>query len=792
MATNKKTRSSSSTSRKAGQRSLASSLIRLFFACLIWLIILCVAAGITVAAVGAIAYATGYKNIPDVQRLTEYEPKLPLRIFTADGILLAEYSEEKREFVPIDQIPQILRDSLLAVEDSKFYEHIGIDYKGLVRATLVEVFRPEGMGRQGASTITMQLARNFFLTNERTYIRKFYEILTTLRIESTLTKDQILEIYMNQIFLGHRSYGFAAAAKTYYGKTLNELTIAESAMLAGLPQAPSNANPISFPQKARARQLHVLGRMKETGVITQEQYDQAVAEPVVLRPPKPLELQIHAEHAADQAQQMILEQFKSEAYTNGINVYTTIQSSHQKAAYHALRNGIIAYDKRHFYRGPEGKIVIPATEQELQKVVTEARNQVPDNEELQTAIVLSVSPKEVIATRDGIEKISITDKGLEPVKTGLAANARPEIKIEVGSIIRIHQRDEKNWDITQIPEVEGSLVSLDPVTGAIYAMVGGFDYARSKFNHATQAWRQPGSSFKPFVYSAALERGITPNTVLNDAPIIVRLPSGPWTPKNFGSGFAGRVPLTNAFAYSRNIPAVLVVDAITPEYAQQWITRFGFDASKHPANLSMVLGTGSVTPLQMTAAYAVFANGGNQVKPYLIARITDSKGNTLYEHPPGNAASATRAIPERNAYVMDTLLQLSGSSARRTVGRSDVYGKTGTTNDSRDAWFVGFHPTLAASVWVGYDQPKTLGRNEIGNKIAVPIWAEYMKTPLKDLPNHSLRRVQGVTTESGNSVYVEFVAPHGVAILGDELSPRPEDIQEITPETQGNILDMFR
>lgn len=785
MATNKKTNKSKHT-------TLPRRLLHFFLTLVLWLFIFSIAGAISVATIGAIAYATAYKNIPGMERLTEYEPKLPLRIFTADGVMIGQYGEERREYVNIDQIPQVLRDALLAVEDSNFYEHVGIDYKGLIRASYVEFFRPEGAGRQGASTITMQVARNFYLTSERTYIRKFYEILTTLRIERALTKDQILEVYMNQIFLGHRSYGFAAAANTYYGKKLNELTIAESAMLAGIPQSPTTVNPISHPKAARERQLHVLKRMLTVGAITQEQYDQAVAEPTVLAKATPIELKIHAEHAADHAQKVMLDLFDSEAYTQGLNVYTTIQSERQKDAYTALRNGLITYEKRHFYRGPEGRVSIPTSESELKKVVDDVKKRFPNNEELQTAVVLSVNPKEVIATRDGIERITITGKGLDPVKTGLATNAREEIKIEVGSIIRIHQRDQQNWDITQIPLVEGSLVSIDPQTGAIYAMVGGFDYARSKFNHTTQAWRQPGSSFKPLVYSAALERGITPNTILNDAPIVVRLPSGPWSPKNFGGGFAGRVPLNNAFAFSRNIPAILVVDAITPEYAQQWIGRFGLDPNKHPANLSMVLGTGSVTPLQMASAYAVFANGGYQVQPYLISRITDSKDHVLYEHQPTEAASAKRAIPERNAYVMTTLLQQSGSGARRALGRTDVYGKTGTTNDSHDAWFVGFHPTLVSSVWVGYDEPKTLGRNEIGGKVAQPIWVEYMKEQLQNVPPHALRRVRGVSSENGQSVYDEFLSPNGVAILGDELSPNPQDIEPISPDDQGGILDMFR
>lgn len=760
----------------------------LFLSFIKWIFILGGSGVIAAVAVGAIAYATAYPKIPDVRSLASYHPKLPLRIYTADGILIGEYSEERRDFVPIEEIPQILRDALLAVEDTRFYQHVGVDFKGLARATIAQLFRPKS---QGASTITMQLVRQFYLTNERTYTRKFYEILTALRIEETLSKDQILEIYMNQIFLGHRSYGFAAAAQTYFGKTLDQLTIAESAILAGLPQLPSTDNPITNPRNARTRQEIVLRRMLITGVINEEQYQAALAEPLQLRQPKPIELILHAEFAAEEAQRIILEQFGASAYTNGLNVYTTIQSEHQKPAYTALRNGLMSYELRQFYRGPDGKIAIPATQAELEQAVAAAIRQYPNNEEIQTAVVLSVDPKAVVVTRDGAERITINGKGLEPVKSGLAANARAEIKIETGSVVRIYNR-EGEWCITQVPQVEGAFVSLDSQTGAIVSMVGGFNFTHNKFNHVTQAWRQPGSSFKPFVYSAALEVGITPNTIINDAPITVRIPGAPpWSPKNFGGGFAGRVPMYDSFARSRNIPAILTIDAIGPAYAQQWIQRFGFTPDKHPANLTLTLGAGSVTPLQMASAFAVFANGGYQVQPYLISRITDSEGKLLYEYQPPMLTDQRRVISPRNAFVITNLLSGSGSGARRALGRTDIFGKTGTTNESRDTWFVGFGPTLTAAAWVGYDQPRSLGNNEIGGRLAQPIWVEYMKSALNGVPQQTLRSVPGVSNVGGHWVYDEFAGSGGVRILGDELSPRPEDIPEIDPATQSTIIDLF-
>lgn len=769
-------------------------LVRILFGIFKWVAICCIAVVVSALSLGAIAYAISYTKLPDVSILTSYQPKLPLRIYSAEGILLGEYSEEPRQYVPIDQMPITMIQALLAVEDANFYNHPGVDFKGMARATLAQLTNPRS---QGASTITMQVARNFFLTSQRTYIRKYYEVLASMQIENVLTKNQILEIYMNHIFLGQRSYGFAAAAQTYFGKKLGDLTLAESAMLAGLPQSPSTVNPFSNLSAAQERQRHVLNRMRVVGVITQAQYDEAIAEPLILRRPSPPEL--HAEYAADAAQQMILEQFGPYAYTSGFNVYTTILATDQKAAYSAVRQGLITYELRQRYRGPEGRIDLPQDTAALKKAILAAIDKYQDNEELLVAIVLSADPKKVVVTRDGTTHIEITSKeGLNPVNSGLAANARAEVKIVPGSVVRIVSQGENKWALTQLPLVEGALVALDPQTGAIRAMVGGFDFTQNKYNHVTQASRQPGSTFKPFVYSAALERGITANTILNDAPITVRNPGGaPWTPKNYGNSFAGRVPMYEALARSRNIPVILTLDAITPVYAQQWSARFGFDPAKQPASLSMALGAGSATPLQMAGAFATFANGGYRVDPYLIARITDSQGDIIFDYAAPPLTPERRVIPERNAFVMNTLLRQvvtsgSGGGAQRALRRSDIYGKTGTTNDSYDAWFAGFSPTITAVAWVGYDNPTNLGNYENGGKLALPIWTAYMKAALEGVPQKALRPVAGVTNVGGQWVYDEFARSGGIRILGDELTPSPENIAPIDAGERGNITDMFR
>lgn len=793
------------------KRSALESIISFFFWSLLCILALIITGAIVGASLMGVGYAVGYKNLMEkkseiqISKLTEYQPKLPLKIFTADGVLIGEYSEERRIFVPYGETPQVMIDAILAVEDANFFKHPGVDPKGVLRAIKAKL---EKSGTQGASTITMQVARNFYLKTEQTYERKFYEMLISLEIERSMSKEQILEVYMNHIFLGQRAYGFGEAAQTYFGKNLKDITLAEAAVLAGLPQAPSDNNPIRDMKGTKLRQEHVLNRMLVAGFITQEQLEQALKEPLILKQPTPPELKLHAEYAADLAQQMILKEFGSDAYVSGLNVYTTILSEDQKAAYRAVRDGVMVYERRQRYRGPMGSISLPQNTAELPETVTKTLRKYPDNEELKTAVVISADPKKVVVTRDGKEQIEITGDGLEPVRSGLAANAKPEVKIQPGSVVRLLFATVPNkpkvgeiWFITQDPEVESALISTNTNTGAIIAMVGGFDFTKNKFNHATQAWRQPGSSFKPFVYSASLERGVTANTGLADTAIDVPIPgtNRVWRPKNYGGTYTNTLmPVNIAIAKSANIPAILAIDAITPEYAQKWITHFGFSAEKNPPFLTMVLGAGAVTPLQMSSAYSVFANGGYLVPPYLISRITDSQGNVIYEHSVTEKPTENlRAIPERNAFVMNTLMRQvitsgTGARAQQALKRTDIYGKSGTTNNSFDVWFAGYTPTISAVAWVGYDNPKELGRNEQGGRLALPIWVDYMKVALKDIPQQTIKPVRGVTQSGSQWVYDEHARGGGIQSIGAELLRSSGVPDEMTPEERGDISDMFR
>ncbi len=772
-----------------------------------WLVGGVAALAIAAALVVGIGLAVAYPQLPDVRGLADYHPKLPLRIYSSDGMLIGEYGDERRSFVPIAQIPLVMREAILSVEDARFYEHQGVDYIGMGRAVLAQF---NSFKSQGGSTITMQVARNFYLSSERTFMRKFYEILLAMRIEHTLSKDQILEIYMNQIFLGHRAYGFAAASQTYFGKDIKDVTLAEAAMLAGLPKAPSAYNPINNPKRARERQLYILDRMQENGYITQEQRTAAAAEPI--RIAKADATDIHGEYASEAARQAIVAQYGAEAYTRGLNVYTTIRATDQQAAYQALRRGLMNYERRQFYRGPEQYVTLPADPDARDDAIDAALSDHPDNGDLLSAVVVSAAPREVVVMRGDNEKITITGSGLRSVQTALSPRAQPNIQLRPGAVVRIVKRsDGSGWDITQQPQVEGAFVSMDPKSGAVYAMVGGFDFAKNKYNHVTQAWRQPGSTFKPFIYSAALEKGFTANTVINDAPIFFDAPPGgkAWEPKNYSGNYAGPVPLWNALAHSRNIPSVRILQAISPQYAQQWISRFGFAPDKHPAYLTMALGAGSVTPMQMASGYAVFANGGYRVNPYLIARVTDARGKILADVTPPPISESQRAIPERNAFAMDSLLQQvmqrgTGASATAALGRRDIYGKTGTTNDSLDAWFVGFNPTLVAAVWIGYDSPKQLGSRETGGGLALPVWIDYMRTAIKGVPQEPIAPVPGVTNVYGQWVYDEYADGQGVNSLGGGAvpapgdpnapaeNPAPQDVAPLQQQEQSRIIDLFK
>ena len=759
----------------------------------LWAVGLVFAGLLSVLMVVGVAMVMAYPQLPDTSDLAEYRPKLPLRIYTADGALMGEFGEERRNLTPIREIPQVMKDAVLSIEDSRFYQHGGLDYLGLIRAGIANLSKRKS---QGASTITMQVARNVYLSTEKTYTRKIYEILLTFKLEHLLTKDQILEIYMNQIFLGNRAYGFASAAETYFGKSLKDITIAEAAMLAGLPKAPSAYNPISNPKRARSRQLYIIERMEDNNFITAKQALEAKAEPLRIRPNND-KGRIHAEYVAETVRQMMFAQYGQETYTRGLNVYTTLQSTEQNAAYQALRQGIMDFERRQVYRGPEKFIELPTNPKEMEDAIDEVLDDHPDNGDVMSAVVLEASPKKIVAIRQNAELLEITGDGLKPAQSGLSDKAGPNIKIKRGAVIRVVQTPKGAWEITQLPEVEGAFVAISPQDGSVRALVGGFDFAKNKFNHVIQAWRQPGSSFKPFIYSAALEKGFTPATVINDAPLFfdAGVTGGqPWEPKNYDGTFEGPMTLRKGLAKSKNMISIRILQSVGTRNAQEWVTKFGFDEDKHPAYLTMALGAGSVTPMKMATGYSVFANGGMRIQPHMITRVTDHKGKILVDSPPQMVNEANRAITPRNAFVMTSLLQevtRSGTAAKARVAlkRDDIYGKTGTTNDSMDAWFAGYHRNLAAVVWIGYDTPRKLGDRETGGGLSLPVWISFMETALKNMPVMDAIAPEGVLYVNGDWYFEEYAKGSGVTSLGlgnEKGGTLPE------PDEKKRILDLFR
>ncbi|MEY2953073.1 MAG: hypothetical protein RLZZ401_1160, partial [Pseudomonadota bacterium] len=735
----------------------------------LWLASLALAGVIAVVCLVAVALAMAYPNLPDISDMSDYSPKLPLRVFTVEGELIGEFGEERRNLTPIQNIPKVMKDAVLAIEDTRFYQHGGVDYLGVIRAGLANLGKFKS---QGASTITMQVARNVYLSSEKTYTRKIYEILLTFKLEHLLSKDKILEIYMNQIFLGNRAYGFAAAAEVYFGKALKDISVAEAAMLAGLPKAPSTFNPIANPTRAKMRQQYIIDRMEENKFITATQADTARKEVLRVRGGQDSD-RVHAEYVAETVRQLVFAQYGSETYTRGLNVYTTLKSPDQVAAYKALRKGIMDFERRQIYRGPEKFVDLPSDRKLAEEAIDDALAEHPDNDDVMAAVVLQASGKSVQAVRQSGETIEITGEGLKPAQSGLADKAPAHLKVRRGAIIRVTRGPKNTWEITQLPEVEGAFVAVDPRNGAIKALVGGFDFDKNKFNHVTQAWRQPGSSFKPFIYSSALEKGFTPSTVVNDAELFFSagVTGGqPWEPKNYDGKFEGPMTLRRGLAKSKNMISIRILQAVGAKYAQDWVTRFGFEADKHPPYLTMALGAGSVTPLQMASAYSVFANGGYRVAPYLITKITDQKGKVLVEAQPTPLDESTRAIDARNAFVMDSLLSevvRSGTAAKALdLKRPDLYGKTGTTNDAIDTWFAGFQPTLAAVVWMGYDTPRKLGDHETGGGLSLPIWISYMRTALNGVPVVEPAVPEGVVNVGGEWYYSEYVRNGGVSSLG--------------------------
>lgn len=766
----------------------------------LWMGAMALAGLFSILIVIAIALAVAFPNLPDISDLQDYRPKLPLRVFSYEGALIGEFGEERRHLTPVKEIPKVMIDAVLAIEDARFFEHGGVDYKGVLRAALANLGRVKS---QGASTITMQVARNVYLSTEKTYTRKIYEILLTFKLEHMLTKDQILEIYMNQIFLGNRAYGFAAASEAYFDKPLANITIAEAAMLAGLPKAPSAYNPINNPKRARSRQLHIIERMLENKFITPEQATAAKKEELKVKTTAD-NTKVHAEYVAETVRQLMFAQYGDETYTRGLNVYTTLRAADQDVAYRALRKGIMDFERRQVYRGPEKFVTLPLHNNEIEDSIDEALDDHPDNGDVMSALVLEADSKKIRAIRQNGETLEITGDGLKPAQSGLSDKAPPNIKIRRGAVIRVAKTLKNTWEITQLPEVEGAFVALDPRDGSIKAMVGGFDFEKNKFNHAMQAWRQPGSSFKPFIYSAALEKGITPATVINDAPLFfdAGVTGGqPWEPKNYDGKFEGPMTMRRGLAKSKNMVSIRILQAVGAQNAQEWITRFGFDQDKHPAYLTMALGAGSVTPIQMASAYSVFANGGYRINPWLISKITEQKGKVLVETIPPILDESMRAIDARNAFVMESLLQEvtrsgTAASAQAKLKRPDLYGKTGTTNDSMDAWFAGFQPTLTAVTWIGYDKPRKLGDRETGGGLSLPVWIQFMEHALKNVPVVEPGAPEGLIHSGGEWFYDEFAHGAGVSSMGlnDSIDGEPDtQVQELpAADEKKKILDLFK
>ncbi len=803
MTTQPATSDPGSAPKKQGKTDVkASGLVGALLKVALWTFGVLAAGAVSLLMVIAIALAVAFPNLPDISDLSNYRPILPLRVYTSDNVLIGEYGEERRKLTPIKEIPKIMIDAVLAIEDADFFQHSGVSYRGFVRAALANLGRAKS---QGASTITMQVARNVYLTQDKNYMRKIYEVLLTFKLEHLLSKDQILEIYMNQIFLGNRAYGFAAASEAYFDKPLKSLSIAEAAMLAGLPQAPSAYNPISNAKRARARQIRVIDRMLENNFITAEQAQTAKEQELKVKLTTD-SAAVHAEYVAETVRQLMFAQYGSETYTRGLNVYTTLKSTDQDVAYKALRRGIMDFERRQIYRGPEEFVTLPVEGQALEDAVDEALDEHPDNGDVMSAVVLQADAKKIKAMRHNGETLEITGKGLEPAQSGLSDKAPPNIKVRRGAVIRVALTNKNTWEITQLPEVEGAFVALDPRSGAIRAMVGGFDFSKNKFNHATQAWRQPGSSFKPFIYSASLEKGFTPATVINDAALFYSASATggqAWEPKNYDGKFDGPMSMRRGLAASKNMISIRILDAITPKFAQEWITHFGFEEEKHPAYLTMALGAGAVTPIQMATAYSVFANGGYRVNPWLIAKVTEQKGKLLLETKAPMLDESVRAISARNAFIMDSLLgevTISGTAAkaRQILKRNDLHGKTGTTNDSIDAWFAGYQPSLAAVAWMGYDTPRKMGSNETGGGLSLPIWIAFMEHALKGVPAMPTPvPAEGLVNSGGEWFFAEYARGAGVNSLGLEATdpggsgastPSPAT----APDEKRQILDLFK
>ena len=750
--------------RTSGQKSTGKRL-------LLWMIGIPFATALIALILTLMGLAIAYTRLPDISSLQNYQPKLPLRIFTAEGDLIAEFGEERRIYVPFDEIPKTVKEAVLAIEDARFYEHSGVDYTGVLRAGLANFSKAKS---QGASTITMQVARNVYLSSEKTIKRKVYEMLLAFKMEHALSKDQILDIYMSQIFLGNRAYGFAAAAEAYFGKSIKDVNLAEAAMLAGLPKAPSLYNPIVNPERARIRQLYILDRMVENGFVTREQAEAAKATPLVIKR-MTVDEAVHAGHVGEMVRQLIYAQYGAESYTRGLNVYTTISTKDQNAANSAVRQGVLNYDAKRAYRGPEYFVELPQDADLLDDTIQETLSNIPDAGDMLAAVVIDAKPGKVVVRRTDSEPITISGNGLRFASWSLSNRAPAAQQIRRGAVVRIVQ-NKNGWEIRQLPEAESALIAMDPRTGAIKALVGGFDFAKNNFNRVTQAQRQPGSSFKPFIYSAGLEEGIMPSSLISDSPFTLSASvtgGRAWSPKNYDGSFGPPITMRQALTRSKNLVSVRILQTVGTQKAQDWAGRFGFPAERTPPYLTMALGAGTVTPLELATGFSVFANGGYKVNPYIIAMIKDQRGNTIAEVQPPELSESMRAISPRNAFIMNSMMNdvtTRGTAAKATaeLGRSDLYGKTGTTNDAKDAWFAGFQSNLVAVVWFGFDNPRNLGDRETGGGLSLPIWIRYMRTALANTPVTSLtsKPPEGLVQSGGDWAYTEFAGGRGVSSIG--------------------------
>jgi len=780
--------------------------------------------GLSVAALVAIAAAVIYPALPSLEALTDYRPKLPLRVYSEDGYLISEFGEERRAYIKIEDVPKKLKDAVIAIEDRRFYQHHGVDFKGVLRAAFTNL---KGGNKEGASTITMQVARNFFLSSERNLKRKINEALLALKIERSLTKEKILELYINQIYLGQRAYGFAAASQVYYGKPLEKLNLAETALLAGLPKAPSGYNPFVNPKRAITRQKEVLHDMFRYGFIDEASYQSASAMPLRFKASKQSR-DLSAEYAAEIVRESLYQKYQDDIYSSGLNVYTTLRKSNQEAANIAVRDSILEYDIRHAYRGPERTLddsVMHATDQG--KAIDDALDEIEVFSEMIPAVVIGITDKGTnkntskntannkelyieARTKSG-ESIEISGAGLALVQKNMYQKDESKRLLKIGSVIRLLKNDStktnNGWQIVQLPQVEAAFVALDPDTGAVRALVGGFDFNRNKFNHVTQAWRQPGSSFKPFVYSAALEKGFTPASIVEDAPLTYtagETGDGAWNPQNYDGTYSGPIRMRQALVKSKNMVSIRILESIGARYAQDYITRFGFDAKRHPAYLTMALGAGSVTPWQMAGAYAVFANGGYRVKPNLIAKIVDSNGRVVFKAKFEKAKNgAPRVIDARNAFVMTSMMQdvvRRGTATKALrLGRNDLAGKTGTTNNNVDAWFAGYNAKQVGVAWMGFDRPRSLGSNETGGGAALPIWIKYMATALRGVPEVanevpdgvsliSIDPTTGIRSDDEDSINEYFYHENPPPQLEVPLLPMVEEASQVQKLLQPEII----